>query len=170
MLIIDISTNSYSSSIKCIMKDNQEKISKTKVFTQVIHILPPPLPNFSSDFKSIREWLLSICMGNTPDQPIDTYSFGLFESPKEYILSFVGENTYNEGENRSITRIEFKPTTIYFKLPESKYKSLAREQVLSKLITELQEFVKTEQFKTSFLTQSNTIKFRTNGQIIWSKR
>jgi hypothetical protein len=155
---------------QCIMKDNQEKNSEAKVSTHVIHSLAPPLPGFSSDFKTIREWLLSICIGDTPDQPIDTYSFGLFESPKEYILSLVGENTYKEGESSTITRIEFKPTTMYYKLPENEYSKLTREQVLIKVITELQEFVETEQFKTSFFTQANAIKFRTNGKLIWSKR
>jgi len=150
------------------MKDNDDKHREGKVFTHVIHLMAPLFPNFFSEFRSVREWLLSICVGNTPDKPIDTYSFGLFESPKEYTLSLVGENTYKEGENRSVTRIEFEPSSMYFKLPESEYKNLTREQVLIKLITELQEFVETEQFKTSFFTQANAVRF-TTGQIIWSK-
>lgn len=152
------------------MKDKQETNGEGQVFTQVIHSLPPPLPGFSSDFKSVKDWLLSMCLTDRPAQPIHTYSFGLFESPKEYILSLVGENTYKEGECRSITQIEFKPTIMYFKLPESKYKNLSREQVLSKLIKELQEFLKTERFKSSFFTQADSIRFRTNGQILWSNR
>ena len=150
------------------MKDNDEKRVE-KVFTHVIHALPPPFPDFVSEFKTIREWLLSICIGNTPDKPIDSHSFGLFESPNRYVLSLVGENTYQEAENRLVTRIEFEPSIMYFRLPESGYKDLTREQVLIRLITELKEFVETEQFKTSFFTQANAVRFRTNGQIIWSK-
>ena len=150
------------------MEDNQEKNGEVKIATHVIHSLPPPLPGFSSDFKSIREWLLSICLNDHPGQPIDTYSFGLFESPKEYILSLVGENTYKEGGNYSITRIEFEPAIMYFKLPDGEYLNSSREEVLNKLIAELGEFFKSEQFAVSFLAQAKTIRFRTNGQVLWS--
>jgi hypothetical protein len=152
------------------MKDKQESNGEVKISTHVIHSLAPPLLCLSSDFKSIGEWLSSMCLGDRPKQSIDTYSFGLSESPKEYILSLVGENTYKEEENYSVTKIEFKPTTMYFKLPDSEYKTLSRHQVLTKLIFELQEFLKTEQFQTSFFTEANSIRFRGNGQILWSKR
>lgn len=87
----------------------------------------------------------------------------------DYTLVLVGENTYDEEKNRSITRIEFEPTNMYFELPKTYYKNLKREQLLKKLTSQLKDFTSTEEFKNSFFTKANIVVFETNGQTIWSK-
>lgn len=130
----------------------------------------PPPPHLLSQFKTLQDWLHNICEKDKPQKPIAKYKFGLFESPNDYTLVLVGENTYTEEKNRSVTRIEFAPANMYFKLPEMYYENLSRQQLLDKLASQLKEFANTKEFKTSFFTKANTVVFETNGQTIWSKQ
>lgn len=136
----------------------------------VLEIVEPPPPNLISKFATLQDWLLNICEKETPQKLISKYTLGLFESPNDYTLDLVGVNTYDEYKNRSVTRIEFEPNNMYFKLPEAYYKNLSREQLLDKLTLELKDFANTERFKTSFFAKANVFVFETNGQTIWSKQ
>ena len=129
---------------------------------------PPPL-HLTSKFNTLQDWLLNICDKDNPQKPIAKYRFGLFESPNDYTIFLIGVNTYDESQNRSVTRIEFESTNMYFKLPEIYFENLNREQLLVKLISQLIDFAKTEKFKTSFFTKADIVVFETNGKIIWSK-
>ena len=130
----------------------------------------PPPPHLTSRFKTWQDWLHNICDKDKPQKPIAKYKFGLFESSNDYTLVLVGVNTYVEGKNRSVTRIEFEPANMYFKLPETYYENLNREQLLDKLASQLKEFANTKKIKTSFFTKANIVVFETNGQTIWSKQ
>jgi hypothetical protein len=129
---------------------------------------PPPL-HLISEFKTLHEWLLNIYENDKPQKLITKYRFGLFESPNDYTLFLVGVNTYEEEQNRSITRVEFVPENMYFRLPETYYNSLNREQLLDKLTFQLKDLLNTEKFETSFLAKANIVVFDTNGETIWSK-
>lgn len=152
-------------------KNDSGKVIVHEVKFEVVEddVEPPP-PHLTSRFKTVQDWLLNICDNDKPQKPIAKYKFGLFESPTAYTLVLVGVNTYDEGKNRSVTHIEFEPTNMYFKLPDSEYKNLNRDQRIDKLTFQLKELTNTEKFKTSFFTQANVIVFETNGQIIWSKQ
>jgi len=145
-----------------------------KVIVQHVHIeeteddVPPP-PPVTSTFNNLQDWLLNICDHDKPKKSITQYKFGLFESSNDNILFLVGVNTYDEGKNRSETRIEFKPSNMYFKLPKSEYGSFNREQLMAKLIAQLKDFTNTEKFRSSFLSKANSILFELNGHTIWSK-
>lgn len=131
----------------------------------------PPPPNLKSEFKTLQDWLVSICNGEKPKKLISTYNIGLSESNnRDYTLDLTGRNAYNEGNNHSSKRIEFTPKHTFYKLPEAYYKSLSREQLIKKLITQLKDFTNTKDFKNSFFTKANAIVFDTNGQKIWSKQ
>lgn len=130
----------------------------------------PPPPHLTSGFKTLHDWLHNICDKDKPQKPIAKYKFGLFESPNNNTLVLVGVNTYAEGKNRSITRIEFEPANMYFKLPETDYGNLNREQLLDKLTSQLKDFANTKEFKASFFTKADVVVFETNGQTIWSKQ
>lgn len=137
---------------------------------ETVDDVPPPPPHLKSYFKTVQDWLFYICDNDSPKKLIAEYSFGLFESPNEYILFLVGKNKYDESKNRSRTSIEFKPSKMYFKLPKAEYKDLNREQLLGKLTSRLRDFVSTDKFKTSFLAKANSIIFESNGQMIWLKK
>jgi hypothetical protein len=148
--------------------NNQPKIEIREV--TMIHeeedVSPPP--DIQSKFKTIQEWLLTVCDNEKPKTKIATYEIGLFESPGEYILYLVGLNTYDKNPNHTITRIDFEPADMYFRLPETEYKNLNSGQVLNKIKIQLKDFIKTEKFKTSFLAQANSIKTTFDGDEIWS--
>ena len=153
----------------------QNKKDTGKVIMQDIHFesvendIEPPPPYFTSKFKTLQDWLLNICDNDKSQKSIAKYKLGLFESANDYTLFLVGVNTYDEDKNRSVTHIEFEPTNMYFKIPQTYYENLNREQLLVKLTSQLKDFAKTEKFKTSFFTKANIVVFETNGQIIWSK-
>ncbi|MDB5230238.1 MAG: hypothetical protein JWN76_1043 [Chitinophagaceae bacterium] len=154
----------------------QPKNNPGKVIVERVHIedieedIGPPPPHLNSNFKTLQDWLLSVCEQDKPHKPISQYKFRLFESPDDCTLVLVGENTYHEEKNRSITCIEFEPENRYFKLPKSYFENLNREQGLEKLTSQLTDFTNTEKFKNSFLSKANTMIFEANGQIIWSKQ
>jgi hypothetical protein len=159
------------------MASGQEnKKDSGKVIVQHVQIevveddIEPPPPQFISKFRTVQDWLLNICDNDKPEKPIAIYKLGLFESPNDYTLVLVGVNTYEDGRNRSVTRIEFEPTNMYLKLPEAYYENLNREQLLDKLTSQLKDFANTESFKTSFFSKANIVVFETNGQTIWSKQ
>jgi len=137
---------------------------------QLEDVMEPPPPSLISKFKTVQDWLVNICDKDKLQKPIEKYRFGLFESPNDYTLFLVGVNTYDEGKNRSSTRIEFEPTNMYFKLPKSYYENLNRDQLLDKLTSQLKNFANTRKFKASFFTKATIVIFETNGLTIWSKQ
>jgi hypothetical protein len=156
-----------------VMAHNQQpKNDSEKVIVHDVQIeddIEPPPPHLTSKFRTLQDWLFNICVNDKPKKSITKYKFGLFESSNDYTLVLVGMNTYDEGKNRSVARIEFEPTNMYFKLPEREYKNLNRDQLIEKLTSQLKDFANTEKFKTSFFTKANIVVFESNGQIIWLK-
>ena len=150
--------------------DSDEKviIEHGKLTVQMEVVEPPP-PNFTSEFRTLRDWLINICYENRPQEKISKYEFGLFESPANYILFLVGVNTYEESDTHTSTRIDFEPKNMYFKLPESDFQHLNTSQMLDKLTFQLKEFANTEHFQNSFFAKANIVVFETNGEKIWSK-
>ena len=134
----------------------------------VMDDVEPPLPGLTSNFKTIQDWLLSICDDKKPGKSIANYEFGLFESPDDYTICLVGINRYSKGDT-SYTRIEFEPSNMYFQLPNGEYKNLNRDELVNRLISQIKDFTKTKKFQSSFFTEADKITFTTNGQTIWSK-
>jgi len=151
-------------------KDTEKIVVKHVTFTQTMDIVPPP-PNVKSEFNSLQDWLVNMCNTERPEKLIDKYNIGLFESSNDYyMLSLTGINTYEEGDHHSAIRVEFTPKHAFYRLPEAYYKNLSREELIKKLIAQLQDFTNTKDFKSSFFTKANAIVFDTNGQKIWSKQ
>lgn len=130
--------------------------------------IEPPFTTIKSKFNTIQDWLADMCAHDQPEKSIAKYNFGLFESPDNYTLFLTGTNSYEEVDNKRIC-IEFQPENIYFPLPKVYHESLNREQLIEKLIADLDQFSKTTTFQTSFFTRANVVRFDTTGHIIWSK-
>jgi hypothetical protein len=150
-------------------KDSGKVIVQDVRFEVVEDDIEPPPPHLTSKFATLQDWLHNICDKDRPPKPIAKYKVGLFESPNDYTLVLVGVNTYDEGKNRSVTRIEFEPANMYFILPKIYYDGLNREHLLDKLTSQLKDFANTEKFKTSFFAKANVVVFETNGKTIWSR-
>ena len=146
-------------------------IRVTKIKMSVIEddVQPPPPEGLPLTFNTLEDWLSDIIYSNKPQKPISKYKFGLFELSNEYDLFLVGVNTYDADKADSYVRIEFEPGNMYFRLPKTYSENLTKDQLFAKIISQLKDFVKTEKFKTSFLSESNIIVFESNGQTIWAK-
>lgn len=129
--------------------------------TREVFAPPPPNANINSPFSSIGEWLSALCKGEQPQKAIDTYSFGIFESQDEWLLFIVGED-YSEPNK---IKIGFKPSLMYFRIPEAELKNNTREKLREKIMTQIKRFTETEEFKSSFLAKAFTIEF--SGEILW---
>lgn len=143
------------------------EIKEVTLYDIVDDVEPPP-PNFTSNFKTLQDWLFTICDDEKPEKSILNYNFGLFESSDDNIIYLVGVNKYDKGDT-SHTRIEFEPSNMYFQLPNSEYQNLGRDQILNKLTAQLKAFTNTEKFQNSFLAKANAIILESSGQTIWSK-
>lgn len=125
--------------------------------------VPPPPPHLNSNFKSLQDWLFSVCDSKKPEVLISNYTLGFFESLDDHVLFLVGLNRHGDTN-----RIDFQPSDMYFQLPKSEYKNLTREELMNKLASELKDFTGTKKFKSSFLAQANSITLE-DGMEIWSK-
>ncbi|MBN8854505.1 MAG: hypothetical protein BGO55_21480 [Sphingobacteriales bacterium 50-39] len=122
-----------------------------------------PEVTIESSFKTLNEWLFAICDSDKPTKAIAKYSLGLIEAEHERILFLVGINT----DSRRMF-IDFRPTNMYFLIPNDRYKNLNKEQLISQLTTDLIEFTNTDKFKSSFLAESKSVTFN-DSIVIWSK-
>lgn len=128
---------------------------------------PPPGVSIHSPYNTLEEWLAAICDTESPQISISTYSFGTFESADEWLLFLVGENNYQKDQYSSTTRIDFKPSYMYFRLPEKEFKNKVPEKVRKQLFMKLKEFTHTEKFKSSFLAKAYNAVL--NGETFWHR-
>lgn len=132
----------------------------------------PTIPaHINSKFKTVQEWLNNICDNAKPEKSIQKFNINIAfsESSGDYIIFLWGVNTYNESKNRSVTKIEFEPSNMYFKLAKKEYDNVTREQVQNKLTSQLKDFTKTEKFRSSYLTKADAIILEFSGEAIWTK-
>jgi hypothetical protein len=119
----------------------------------------------------IQGWLNSICNGNKPEKPIAEFkislSFSTFPKPLRHSLTLYGVNRYQIEANHVVTRIDFQPTNMTLWLPPEEYEDLSYEHTKEKVGADLQTFMETERFKSSFLSDSK-ISTGFSG-VIWSK-
>jgi uncharacterized membrane protein len=129
----------------------------------------PPFTDLKSRFKTLESWLTYICQNERPSKTLDSYNFGLIETEGQnvYTLYLVGKNTYEVSEDYTRVRIEFSPKEMYFRLPESEYYKLNREQVLARVKQQISKFRRTNTYKNSFLQEANQVKTEWNGET-WS--
>jgi hypothetical protein len=145
------------------------KVTKIEMSVTEDDVQPPPPKGLLLTFNTLEDWLSDIIDGNKPQKPISKYKLGLFEASNEYDLFLAGVNTYDANKPQSYVRTEFEPGNMYFRLPKNYFENLTRDQLLAKITSQLKDFVKTEKFRTSFLSKSNIIVFESNGQTIWSR-
>ena len=139
-----------------------------RIAVDVADEVSPPPPGLTSNFKTVKDWLINISSDKQPQSSIATYQLGLFESTGKNTIYLVGLDKYNSGDT-SFTRIAFEPSNMYFQLPENLYKNIEREELINKLIIDIKDFANTDKFKTSFLIKADSIVFSSNGETIWSK-
>jgi hypothetical protein len=156
-----------SNGILFILSCNQADM-KAKYVVQHVHleeikddVEPPPL-DLKPTFKTVEEWLISICNSEKPKNNISRYSIGLFESKDNYILFLVGMNITKNRE-----KVDFRPGNMYFLISDAESKKLEREQFISKMLMQLKSFTKTKKFEDSFLAKSNSIVF--DNTVIWTR-
>ena len=128
---------------------------------------PPPGKPIHSPFGTIHAWLSAVCDAEAPKVPISTYSFGVFESPDEWLLFVVGENISQQDQHTSVTHIDFKPSFMYFLLPPAEHLGKPRDEVRARLRLELESFIQTETFRSSFL--ANACNAEWNGEEFWRR-
>jgi hypothetical protein len=153
------------------MKADSGKIVLQQVIIEDIVEEPIAPMDIKSKFKTLQEWLFNICDNDKPKKSIQKFNINITHSEPsgDYAICLWGVNTYDEGKKRSITRIDFMPTNMYYKIPKKIYKNLTQEQLKHELTSQLKDFTKTEKFKNSYLTKANAIILEFNGESIWTK-
>jgi hypothetical protein len=153
---------------KVVNHDGQSEVKQIVTLSEEEDSPDPPPPGFTTRFKNLQEWLLNVCANDKPQKPIATYNFALFEGSGRYTLCLTGTNTYAVSPGSTAIRIDFTPKDMYFTLPGSEYAHLERDKVLTRLTSQLHEFITTDKFKQSFLGEAKSITTDWKGQI-WSK-
>jgi hypothetical protein len=142
---------------------------KSKQIVENVHLqetkddVEPPPYDLKPTFKTIEDWLFSICNSEEPEKYISQYSIGLFESKDNYVLFLVGLNRTGNHEE-----VDFKPSNMYFLISKDGIKNFEREQFIEKVTKQLIYFTKSKKFEKSFLAKSSSIVFD-GSTVIWSK-
>jgi hypothetical protein len=139
------------------MEDDQNKPVRRVAAAHFKEEMPiPPPPGFVSPFQTIEEWLIAVCQADQPEKAIAEFCFLFFGVSNDYLLCLVGYNNYRE-EDHDIRRIDFKPSPMFFALPENVYGILPMEDARRRILTELVDFTQTTVFQNSFLSKSSCI-------------
>ena len=150
-------------------KKDSANVTHISVTVTTCGEIPDPLfkQEQISNLATIADWLNDICNSQKPEKEIDTYEFWLFEEPNNYALCIVGVNSY-PWKDSNATKIDFRPTNMYFKLSPKEYSGLNQRDIREKIYLQLKEFANTKEFKKSFLSKANLITAQFGGDI-WSK-
>lgn len=124
---------------------------------------PPPPPSFKSPFPSIKAWLVKICDTEKPDTSIVAYSFGLFESKHNYMLTWTGSK-WNNQFGKNVLTTDFEPKLMYYPLPEGVYRNTTLAQVQERVAKELKAFLQTAKAKQSFFGRAKAVITDFNGK------
>jgi hypothetical protein len=106
--------------------------------------------------RSIQTWLTNICLNEHPDESIIAYNIGIFQTPEGFSLYMIGSQNFDANDSDWATEIEFEPEEKYFVLSDD-FSNLDWDQVQYKSIHAIQEFMKMDVFKTSFLAKAKAI-------------
>jgi hypothetical protein len=141
----------------------EELIVENITFEQVVEEPEPPPPGFTSDFNSVRDWLIKLCETEHPEQSIVTYRFTLSKSEDGYLLALTGSKQRPEDS----VLIDFQPSVMHYLLPKQDYESLTFQQAENKVAAEIKNFTKTDKFRKCFFGKANAITTNFSGEI-WS--
>ena len=120
----------------------------------------PPPPSFScSNSVSLQEWFFRLCDTEKPQKDVIAYNFGLFETRNCYAIHLVDAEEY-ERDDPDAGKKEPDTSGTYYPLSKDEYEALEWKQVLNKIKSQLEEFVKTEKFRNSYLQKAKTITIR----------
>ncbi len=127
--------------------------------------------NIKSKFKSMQDWLTNICQGKIPKKKISEYVIRLVSSQvsNEHIVCLYGVSTRFDAIGQPYTSIDFKPSSVFFKFPKIKYNSFSYKQMQEELTNQLKDFISTQEFHNSFLSNEN-IRMSFSDKPIWLKK
>ena len=129
----------------------------------------PPGPEYQNQYRSLDDWLISICKSNPPNDSSLHFKFGLFESDNNNIIFFIGTMTSKKGDNNEHISIEFQPESTYYELDEKEFDNFKGDQLRKSLTKRIIEFTNSEIFTRSYLQKARLIHTEW-GDIIYQCR
>jgi hypothetical protein len=118
----------------------------------------PPPPSFScSNPVTLQEWFFKFCDTEKPKKDIINYKLELFDTENCYAIHLIGVKEYETENQDSSGKNDPENSDNYYPLSKNEYKELNWKQTLNKIRSQLNEFVKTENFKNSSLAKAKTI-------------
>lgn len=121
----------------------------------------PPPPSFScSNSVTLKKWFFKLSDSEKPDKDVIAYNFSLFETGSCYAIHLVDSIQYEKDDGDTAGKDEPDTSVGYYPLSKSEYEALEWKQVLNKIKSQLEEFVKTERFKNSYLAKAKSITMR----------
>lgn len=121
----------------------------------------PPPPSFScSNSVTLQEWFFKLCDTEKPKKDVIAYNFSLFQTDNCYAIHLVDSIQYEKDDGDTAGKTEPDTSVSYYPLSKSEYEALAWKQVLNKIKSQLEEFIRTERFKNSYLAKAKIITMR----------
>ena len=128
---------------------------------------PPPSKNDLSRFKSVGEWLSNISKNEIPPKSGLIYRFSFSDIERPGLLSLYAFSGETSKEYIDTSNVLFYPKEMYYMLSEKKYGALTKEEIRNLIRTEIEEFIKSKNFKESFYSEATAIVF--DWQVIWER-
>lgn len=103
------------------------------------------------------KWIKKIESTDLPNEKIIAFNFGLFESSESYIIYLSGSEKYDTEDEDWACDVQYDLKDKYFDLYSADLNNAKWEFILEFSISLIKDFMKTEDYKNSFLSKSEYI-------------
>lgn len=140
---------------------NHDKNEKVVVVTDTVATvieddfmeMEPPPSGVEMDFDSVSGWLTAVAGEHRPAATVDEYQFSLLESQGRRYAQLRGTAKTEKGDTTFSHQV-YQPRHSTFLLPDKRYGHLKLVELAKALQQELQDFVNTATFRSSFLSEA----------------
>ncbi|MGV3527505.1 MAG: hypothetical protein ACO1OO_01310 [Flavisolibacter sp.] len=139
-----------------------EQIAVSEIDESDFMMLAPPPNNFKSPYKSVSDWLKHLSAVASPSPKEMVYTFGFFKSPQQYIMYLQPKRAFKN------TPAPLESTAlVYHSESIENFSMLEWDGVNDRLNSEVKEYLDTEAFKNSKLSEARLIFSEYNDEILW---
>lgn len=153
--------------------EKSKKVIVTDVALETIEadesfIEPPPPPSLHfSETLTLKGCFLKFSSKEHPKSTDTAYNFVLYKINKHYVAFFIDAKSYKKNAQEWMIKKGTDYIDKYYPLSNDEFVDLSWGQVLTKIRSELKEFIKTEQFKNSSLGKAKSITLRFDDAVFF---
>jgi hypothetical protein len=133
--------------------------------TDFIEPPPPPSLHFSKSM-TLKECFLKLSYKEHPESNDTAYNFGVYQINNQFVAFFIESKAYKKNAQEWMTKKGSEYLDKYYPLSNSEFIDFGWKQVLDKVRSGFNEFIKTEAFRNSSLAKANSLRIRFDDAVL----